>query len=540
MSNDNRRRPVHSHDPEHARQEALHAREARRQHSGREGTGQRKSSSDTSRQSSSVTDRQPALHTSSASRRKAISHNSRYQQVRRQKIMLAGGGILLVLLLVIIFSARACSSRKAAEAAALQKAQAEAEAKKAETAAAETVKTPVSLTISVVGDCTLGTDETFDYDTSFNAYYENNGKDYFFKNVKSIFEADDLTIANFEGTLTDSDTRADKTFAFKGPAEYAQILTSGSVEAVNTANNHSHDYGDQSYTDTLTALDNAGITHFGYDDTAVMDIKGVKVGLVGIYELKDHLGREQQLKDNIAKVKKDGAELVIVIFHWGNETETVPDTNQMTLGRLAIDEGADLVCGHHPHVLQGIETYKGKNIVYSLGNFCFGGNSSPSDMDTMIFQQTFTITSEGVQADNVTNIIPCSISSADGYNNYQPTPATGDEATRIKAKIQERSAAIPAADSSASSGTAGNSDSNSSDSTDNSSSSSTDSSSDGSASGADVSDGTASSDSSADSDSSSDVSDGSTDSDTSDDGSYSSDDEAGNDDTSDFTDDSEE
>ena len=168
----------------------------------------------------------------------------------------------------------------------------------------------------------------------------------------------------------------------------------------------------------------------------------------GIYELKDHLGREQQLKDNIAKVKADGAELIVVIFHWGNETETVPDTNQMTLGRLAIDEGADLVCGHHPHVLQGIDTYKGKNIVYSLGNFCFGGNSSPSDMDTMIFQQTFTVTSEGVQADNVTNIIPCSISSADGYNNYQPTPASGDEASRIKSKIEECSAAIPAADSS--------------------------------------------------------------------------------------------
>lgn len=241
----------------------------------------------------------------------------------------------------------------------MQKAQEEEAAKKAKEEAAA-VKDPVSLTLSVVGDCTLGTDETFDYDTSLNACYDNNGKDYFFKNVKSIFEADDLTIANFEGTLTDSDAREDKTFAFKAPAEYAQILTSGSVEAVNTANNHSHDYGEQSYTDTLTALDNAGITHFGYDDTAVMDIKGIKVGLVGIYELKDHLGREQQLKDNIAKVKADGAELIVVIFHWGNETETVPDTNQMTLGRLAIDEGADLVCGHHPHVLQGIETYKGK------------------------------------------------------------------------------------------------------------------------------------------------------------------------------------
>ena len=406
MANDNRRRPPHGHDPEQARREAAKAREARRKHSG--------SASRNSRSHSTGT------------RRNDISKKSRYYQVRRQKMFLAAGGILIILILVIIFSARACiSSRKAAEAAALQKAQEEEAAKKAKEEAAA-VKDPVSLTLSVVGDCTLGTDETFDYDTSLNACYDNNGK----------------------GTLTEETSRADKTFAFKAPAEYAQILTSGSVEAVNTANNHSHDYGEQSYTDTLTALDNAGITHFGYDDTAVMDIKGIKVGLVGIYELKDHLGREQQLKDNIAKVKADGAELIVVIFHWGNETETVPDTNQMTLGRLAIDEGADLVCGHHPHVLQGIETYKGKNIVYSLGNFCFGGNSSPSDMDTMIFQQTFTVTSEGVQADNVTNIIPCSISSADGYNNYQPTPASGDEASRIKSKIEECSAAIPAEDSS--------------------------------------------------------------------------------------------
>ena len=450
MANDNRK-PPHKHDPELARKEALKARQTRTHHSSQKESGHR--------QNTSRENNRPSTHSSAASRRKTIKKNSRYQQVRRQKMMLAGGGLLL-LLLVIIFSAHACiSSRKAAEAAALQKAQEEATAKKAEEAAKAAQKDPVSLTISVVGDCTLGTDETFDYDTSLNAYYDSNGKDYFFQNVKSIFSADDLTIANFEGTLTDSDAREDKTFAFKAPAEYAQILTSGSIEAVNTANNHSHDYGDQSYTDTLTALDNEGITHFGYDDTAVMDIKGVKVGLVGIYELKDHLGREQQLKDNIAKVKADGAELVIVIFHWGNESETVPDTNQMTLGRLAIDEGADLVCGHHPHVLQGIETYKGKNIVYSLGNFCFGGNSSPSDMDTMIFQQTFTITSNGVQADNVTNIIPCSISSADGYNNYQPTPATGDEATRIKAKIDERSAAIPSADSTAkSSGDTGSSD----------------------------------------------------------------------------------
>ena len=390
---------------------------------------------------------------SAATRKRELYKKSRYYQESRQKLYIAGGiGAFILVFILILAGIRGCSNyrnSKAAEKAAAQDAVSMNVNNETSSEAADAVvMDPVSLTLSVVGDCTLGTDETFDYDTSLNAYYENYGSAYFLQNVKSIFSQDDLTIANFEGTLTESDAREDKTFAFKGPASFTSILTDGSVEAVNTANNHSHDYGDQSYEDTMTSLDAAGIIHFGYDETAVMDVKGIKVGMVGIYELKDHLEREQQLKDNIAKVKADGAQLIVVIFHWGNETETVPDSNQTTLGRLAIDEGADLVCGHHPHVLQGIETYKGKNIIYSLGNFCFGGNSSPSDMDTMIYQQTFTITSEGVQADNVTNVIPCSISSAayEGYNNYQPTPAEGDEATRILAKINERSADIQTAE----------------------------------------------------------------------------------------------
>ena len=378
-------------------------------------------------------------------RNAALQKKMRQQKIRRQKALLIGIGLLLLFLLSMSTSACITRNRKTKEAAA----QAEQKKAKEKEAKKETKKAfdPVSLTVSVVGDCTLGTDEAFDYSTSLNAYFDNYGSSYFLQNVKPIFSADDLTIANFEGTLTESDAREDKTFAFKAPASFAKILTDGNVEAVTTANNHSHDYGEQGFTDTLNALEAEGITHFGYDETAVMNIKGIKVGLVGIYELKDHLERTQQVKDNIAKVKAEGAQLVIVIFHWGNEKEEVPDSNQMTLGRLAIDEGADLVCGHHPHVLQGIETYKGKNIVYSLGNFCFGGNSAPSDMDSMIFQQTFTITENGVQADNITNIIPCSISSEYGYNNYQPTPAEGEEAQRIQNKIEERSAMIPVKES---------------------------------------------------------------------------------------------
>ena len=307
---------------------------------------------------------------------------------------------------------------------------------------AEKEEPPVSITISAAGDCTLGTDENFDQSRSLNAYYDENGPAYFLQSVKPVFEADDLTIVNMEGTLTESTSRMDKTFAFKGPADYTKILTEGSVEAANLANNHSRDYGEQSYADTIAALDAAGIVNFGYDRTAVMDVNGVKVGLVGTYELAEGMGCEEEMIANIKAVEDQGAQIVIVSFHWGIERENYPDETQVSLAHSAIDHGADLVLGHHPHVLQGIEVYNGKNIVYSLGNFCFGGNSNPSDKDTMIFQQTFTVQNGELVEDNVTNVIPCSLSSESGRNTYQPTPLEGEEKDRVMAKIEEFSAGL--------------------------------------------------------------------------------------------------
>ena len=312
-----------------------------------------------------------------------------------------------------------------------------------ETTTPEPTAESVSITVSMVGDCTLGTDVNFDQSTSFDAFYQmKNDPGYFFQNVKDIFTADDLTVANMEGTLTTSNDRQQKTFAFKGDPSYTEILTRGGVEATNLANNHSHDYGDQSYEDTIQYLEAAGITTFGYDRTAVMDVKGIKVGLIGIYELKDGLGRQQQVIDTIQAVKDQGAQVIIVSFHWGTEKSNIPDDIQKTLAHLAVDQGADLVVGHHPHVLQGIEKYQGKNIVYSLGNFCFGGNKNPSDKDTMIFQQTFTVENGELVEDDVTNIIPCSLSSESGYNNYQPMVLEGSEKERVLQKIEEFSAAL--------------------------------------------------------------------------------------------------
>lgn len=359
---------------------------------------------------------------------------------RRRRIVI--GILCAALLLIILVIAGIVMLVKHLVGEADSKEAKQAEDLTIEQQEAEKEEPPVSITISAAGDCTLGTDENFDQSRSLNAYYDENGPAYFLQSVKPVFEADDLTIVNMEGTLTESTSRMDKTFAFKGPVDYTKILTEGSVEAANLANNHSRDYGEQSYTDTIAALDAAGIVNFGYDRTAVMDVNGVKVGLVGTYELAEGMGCEEEMIANIKAVEDQGAQIVIVSFHWGIERENYPDENQVNLAHSAIDHGADLVLGHHPHVLQGIEVYNGKNIVYSLGNFCFGGNSNPSDKDTMIFQQTFTVQNGELVEDNVTNVIPCSLSSESGRNTYQPTPLEGEEKDRVMAKIEEFSAGL--------------------------------------------------------------------------------------------------
>ena len=297
-----------------------------------------------------------------------------------------------------------------------------------------------TVTVSTVGDCTLGTDESFNTSTNFNAYEAMNGTSYFFQNVRSILEADDATFANFEGTLTTETARESKEYAFKGDPSYTQILTDGSIDVVTLANNHSSDYGAKSLTDTEEALDAAGIDYCIGDKIAVKEVNGISTAFIGIYVLNDGMAREEQVKQTIAAAKQQGAKLVIVAFHWGTEKATEPDETQKSLAHTAIDCGADLVVGHHPHVLQAIEYYKGKYIAYSLGNFCFGGNSAPSDMDTMIFQQTFTIEKGEVQADAAATVVPCSISSTAGYNDYQPTPTEGDASTSVIDRLNTMSA----------------------------------------------------------------------------------------------------
>ncbi len=296
-----------------------------------------------------------------------------------------------------------------------------------------TVTKEVKITISAAGDCTLSSDIKQPASVNFFSVY-NKQKDnaYFFKNVKSIFEKDDMTIVNFEGTLSSQGSRVVKQWAFRGKPSYIDILTQGSIEAVSFANNHVKDYGEISYTDTISCFEKANIAYSSFSKIGIYEVKGIKIGMISILETEAKSDYVATLRKAIKTMTKKKPDLLIVSFHWGIERTSNPTKSQIELSRIAIDEGgADLVLGHHPHVLQPIEKYNNSYIVYSLGNFCFGGNTNPPDKDTMIYQQTFTFQNDKLVPDDNVRIIPCSISSINTRNNYQPTPSEGSEKKRI-------------------------------------------------------------------------------------------------------------
>ncbi|RXI98698.1 CapA family protein [Anaerobacillus alkaliphilus] len=293
----------------------------------------------------------------------------------------------------------------------------------------------ITITISAAGDVTLGSDESYGYQGSFNQTAKNNGHAFFIKNIKDLFSKDDLTMVNLEGPLTTATTKAKKQFAFKGNPDYTEILTLGGIDVVNLANNHTFDYLQKGYDDTKKHLKQAGVGYFGYEDYHIHDIKGVKIGFLGYTGWNDTTTIRSQIKEDIQALRGQGTHIIIVNFHWGQEKSYVPNQTQKSLGRHTIDAGADLVVGHHPHVVQGIEMYKDKFIVYSLGNFMFGGNRNPSDKDTFVFQQTFHVQGGSLTTKKDINVIPFSVSSVSDRNNFQPTPLTGTKAQTLKDKI---------------------------------------------------------------------------------------------------------
>ena len=294
--------------------------------------------------------------------------------------------------------------------------------------------------ISAVGDMTLGSNYAKSYPGSFYELYDLYGPEYFCENVKHVFESSDCTVANLECTLTDNQDpgiRQNKPYTYKGYTEYTSILTASNIDVVNIANNHTHDYSDVGYNDTMEALDNAGIEYFGNGIVLIKEINGIKVGFVGCRE-----GYwKWELKKGLDYLTGNGAELIIVSFHWAIMDERIANSNQVEAAHYAVDNGADLVIAHHPHVLQGIEIYKGKYIAYSLGNFIFDGNviSDIENRTSIIFQQRFVLYGSEIVESSI-NLIPILTTSNMSRNNFKPMLAEGEQKEAIINKIKTRSA----------------------------------------------------------------------------------------------------
>ena len=295
---------------------------------------------------------------------------------------------------------------------------------------------PESFTLTFTGDFTPGCmPGQFE---NPKAYVGTVGDDYAypFLYMRDYFENDDFTFLNLEVVLgVGVGKQADKTFVFSAPEEYVQIMTSSSVEAVTLANNHTEDFGMGGYENTKRVLDENGIAYVEEDKTAIFRTQsGLTIGLYA----DSFYFKESDIEENIAALRQQGAEIVICAFHWGTEGAYRHNDTQERYAHAAIDAGADMVVGHHPHVLQDMEIYNGGLIFYSLGNFSFGGNDHPKDYDSAIVQVEILRHHDGTVRVGGLNTIPICISSVSDRNNYQPVPYEegSDGWTRVMEKLE--------------------------------------------------------------------------------------------------------
>ena len=309
---------------------------------------------------------------------------------------------------------------------------------------------PEMLVLSFIGDNSLWANSNF-----VNSEYglpKTVGDDYAYpyKNTVQYFEESEFTLANLECTLSDETMYSDQQFSFLAPSRYANILVEGHVDFVTMANNHTMDFYEKGLANTKAALDAVNIPYGNDGDTQIVTTpSGLKLGILTAYNSYHPEDKLDTITSNIKQLRSDGADIVICMFHWGQELYYSPNENQTKLAHACIDAGADIVYGSHPHCLQPIEEYNGRIIMYSVGNWVFGGNTQPSDPDTAIVQVTIKRDIDGTISYDGFNVIPCCISSnIDGgnakanntsydayanYNDYCPTPYEEDSEGYLRA-----------------------------------------------------------------------------------------------------------
>ncbi|MBN1777873.1 MAG: CapA family protein [Clostridiales bacterium] len=304
------------------------------------------------------------------------------------------------------------------------------------------------IVMSFLGDCTLGSEERLqDEPYAFAAAMGEEGYGYYFRNVKDLLELDDVTLANLECVLRVNEYGSkDKTYIFRGPPEYAQILALGSVEAVNLENNHTLDYGMAGWNDTIQALTDAGIAYSGMEQAYIYEKDGVRIAFLGLLRANYFTHREEFF-EYFAQLREDGVNAIVVSLHFGEEYSAYHNDGQASMAYYMIDAGADLVLGTHPHVLQGMEVYNGRLILYSLGNFVFGGNAEVRSLQTIIPRVTFRFSDDGALLGTRLRIYPAHISGDDTGqkhdNNYQPVLVRGEQAAAVYALLDQDSVENP-------------------------------------------------------------------------------------------------
>ncbi len=237
---------------------------------------------------------------------------------------------------------------------------------------------------------------------------KNFGGDYskLFAHLGELKKAD-ILFANLEGDVSDVGNNVGSKYSFRMDPIVLPALKDAGFDIVSFANNHVGDWNMTAFTDTLTRLNAIGIAKAGAGFTkseaempTLIERNGIKFGFIALSDVGPDwiaakadtpgilLASDPQLPE-ILKNAKAKSDVLIVSFHWGEEYKKIHTIRQEVLAHLAIDNGADMVIGHHPHVIEDIEIYKGKPIVYSLGNFIFDQHFSKDTMEGMLFQATY-------------------------------------------------------------------------------------------------------------------------------------------------------
>lgn len=219
---------------------------------------------------------------------------------------------------------------------------------------------------------------------------------------------------------------------------FAAVFRLGNVDVCNVTNNHAKDFGVDGWYDTLAALEAEGIGYFGDTYTYVQEIKGVKIGIVGVtYPITEK--KMKRYMASIAALKEEeGCTFVIASIHWGTEDSHAINADQKKYGTKLIDAGADLVYGHGSHTLLPIQYYQGKLIFYSTSNFTFGANANPKDKDTAVFQVTFQINEDGTMTAAYLRVLPCKQNKDRDFRPYLVEEEAEQQAIWAKLVLPEK------------------------------------------------------------------------------------------------------